>query len=84
MLRRAGGLTGRIEQAAADDELTEADPDPERLAGCAYWRCGELFEQRSANQRYCRKACCSRQGKWERAQERLARRAQAKQRRGRA
>ncbi len=44
--------------------------DPDRLAVCAYWRCGELFERRSANQRYCRKACRSRQNKWLRAVER--------------
>ena len=53
-----------------DDEL-----DPERLRICGYWRCGELFEIRSANHRFCRKACRSRQRKWERAQLRRARRA---------
>ena len=83
MVRPTCGLTGRIEEAAADDYVTDPDFDPERLAGCAYWRCGELFEQRSANQRFCRKACRSRQGKWERAQERRAAREQAKQRRRR-
>ena len=46
------------------------DIDPERLESCAYWRCGELFERRSANQQFCRKACRSRQRKWERAQAR--------------
>ncbi len=51
----------------------EQDFDPERLASCAYWRCGELFETRSVNHRYCRKACRSRQKKWERSQERKAR-----------
>ncbi len=50
------------------------EPDPERLAECAYWRCGGLFEQRSANHRFCRKACRSRHNKWTRAQERRRRR----------
>jgi hypothetical protein len=55
------------------DELDEdPDFDPDRLSGCGYWRCGELFERRSANHRYCRKACRSRQKKWERAQARKA------------
>ena len=53
---------------------TDADFDPERLAVCAYWRCGELFERRTANQRFCRKACRSRQAKWERAQAEAGRR----------
>jgi len=73
------GLTGRIEDA--DDDVTDADFDPERLAVCAYWRCGVLFERRSANQRYCRKACRSRDGKWQRAQARRAAREEAKERR---
>ncbi len=59
--------------------MDEIDPDddfdPERIAECEYWRCGELFEARSANHRFCRKACRSRQRKWERAQARRARRA---------
>ena len=46
------------------------DFDPERLRGCAYWRCDEIFEARTINQIFCRKACRSRQRKWERAQER--------------
>jgi hypothetical protein len=71
-------LTGRIAEAA-DDDASDADFDPERLAVCAYWRCGVLFERRSANQRFCRKACRSRQGKWQRAQERRAAREEAKQ-----
>lgn len=59
----------------ADPPGTDDDDiDPERLAVCEYWRCGELFERRTANQRYCRKACRSRQGKWERSQVRAARR----------
>ena len=64
------------------DELPDDLPDdfeeldPERLRECDYWRCGELFETKTANQIFCRKACRSRQRKWERAQER-------KQRRGR-
>ncbi len=49
------------------------DFDPERIRGCDYWRCGELFEARTANQRYCRKACRSRQNKWQRAQDRRRR-----------
>ncbi len=53
-----------------DDE----DFDPERLTECEYWRCGEIFERSTANQRYCRKACRSRQNKWQRAQERKAER----------
>ena len=61
-----------------DDEL----PDPDRLRECEYWRCGDLFEQRTGNQIFCRKACRSRQRKWERAQvraeERARRRAEAK------
>jgi hypothetical protein len=76
-------LTGRIDEAAADDDVSEADFDPERLAACAYWRCGVLFEQRSANQRFCRKACRSRQAKWVRAQERRAARERRKQERRR-
>lgn len=52
----------------------EPDVDPERLAECSYWRCGQLFERKTANQRYCRKACRSRQNKWQRAQDRRVRR----------
>lgn len=57
------------------DDLDE-DPDfnPDRLAVCSYWRCEELFERKTTNQRYCRKACRSRQNKWQRAQDRRARR----------
>ncbi|HEY9555909.1 MAG TPA: hypothetical protein VIR58_04195 [Acidimicrobiales bacterium] len=66
-------MTGRIDEAPDDDDhLSDADFDPERLAVCAYWRCEALFERRSANQRFCRKACRSRQDKWQRAQERRA------------
>lgn len=57
-----------------DDETGDQDFDPERIVECAYWRCGELFEARTSNQRFCRKACRSRQRKWERAQERRRRR----------
>ncbi len=60
------------------EELPD-DFDPERLGECAYWRCGDLFEQRSANHIFCRKACRSRQRKWERSQARLARKVEAKQ-----
>lgn len=57
------------------------DFDPERLSVCEYWRCGDLFERRTANQIFCRKACRSRQRKWERAQVRKGRRAAAAERR---
>lgn len=57
--------------------------DPDRLRECAYWRCGELFEQRTANQMFCRKACRSRQRKWERAQARRQRRGGAQSQQGR-
>ncbi|MGI9603110.1 MAG: hypothetical protein ACR2QE_14585 [Acidimicrobiales bacterium] len=53
------------------------DFDPERLMGCAYWRCDELFEARHTNHRFCRKACRSRQRKWERAQQRRAAKARS-------
>jgi hypothetical protein len=59
-------------------EEPDEDFDPDRLAGCAYWRCEEIFERRSANHIFCRKACRSRQRKWERSQERKARKAQAR------
>jgi len=59
-----------------DPDEEDADFDPERLAECGYWRCAELFERRTANQRFCRKACRSRQRKWLRAQERRVRRSQ--------
>ncbi|MCH7788604.1 MAG: hypothetical protein IH940_04105 [Acidobacteria bacterium] len=54
------------------DEADEFDDDvdPDRLRVCGYWRCEELFETRTTNQIFCRKACRSRQRKWERAQER--------------
>ena len=58
---------GEFDDFPFDDE--EA-PDPDRLRECEYWRCGELFEMRTANQIFCRKACRSRQRKWERAQAR--------------
>jgi hypothetical protein len=60
------GLTEWIEL----DEPPFEDVDPERLAECRYWRCQELFERRTANHRFCRKACRSRQKKWERSVER--------------
>jgi hypothetical protein len=68
-------LTGRIDDDPADeldDDRFDDDVDPDRLAECAYWRCDVLFETRGANHRYCRKACRSRQKKWERAQARRA------------
>ena len=58
-----------------DDDL-----DPERLEVCHYWRCGELFETRTSNHQFCRKACRSRQRKWERSQARKAARASKKTR----
>lgn len=62
-----------------DDEYEDEEPlDPDRLRECEYWRCGDLFEQRTSNQIFCRKACRSRQRKWERAQERKVRKAEAK------
>ena len=57
-----------------EDLYSHAEVVPDRLASCAYWRCGELFEARRAGHRYCRKACRSRQNKWQRAQDRRARR----------
>lgn len=67
-----------------DDWPEDADFDPDRLAGCAYWRCGELFEAKSANHRYCRKACRSRQKKWVRSVERKqAKKAAREAKRGR-
>jgi hypothetical protein len=71
------GLTGAISDE--DDEYPlDEEPDPERLMVCGYWRCGELFERRTANQQFCRKACRSRQRKWERAQDRRAARDERK------
>jgi len=50
------------------DDLHDEEVDPEKLRECEYWRCGDLFEARTANQIFCRKACRSRQRKWERSQ----------------
>ncbi len=61
-----------------EEEFDDPDFDPERLRECEYWRCGELFEAKTANHRYCRKACRSRQKKWQRAQERKLAKAAAK------
>lgn len=58
-----------------DDVPDDFDVDPDRIVGCEYWRCGELFEAKSANHRFCRKACRSRQKKWERSKARRERRA---------
>lgn len=73
-------MSGSQEEDFLDEtpEDLPDDFDPERLAECRYWRCGQLFEQRSANHIYCRKACRSRQNKWQRAQDRRAGRAAAK------
>jgi len=57
-----------------EDFIEDEDFDPDKIVGCAYWRCGELFEAKTSNQIYCRKACRSRQNKWQRAQDRRARR----------
>lgn len=67
-------LNSWIDDQAEPGDEEEDGFDPDRLAVCAYWRCGELFERRSANHRYCRKACRSRQNKWQRAQARKTRR----------
>lgn len=64
-----------------DESFPEDDVDPEKLQVCEYWRCGDMFEQRTANQRFCRKACRSRHHKWTRAQARKERKAQAKRER---
>ena len=73
-------MTGAIDDLPPD--LGDPDDlfDPDRLEVCAYWRCGELFERRSINHRFCRKACRSRQAKWERAEERRRRREAARAR----
>ncbi len=60
----------------------EDDFNPDRLRGCQYWRCEELFEAKTSNQIFCRKACRSRQRKWERAQVRKERKAAAKRAKG--
>jgi hypothetical protein len=67
-------FTGQIEPLPSDlpDDFPD-DLNPDRLLGCAYWRCEQIFEARTANQQFCRKACRSRQRKWERAQARKAR-----------
>ncbi len=58
------------------DEFPLEDVNPDKLAECRYWRCGELFERRSTNHRYCRKACRSRDKKWRRSVERKNARAE--------
>lgn len=60
------------------EDFPMGDVDPDKLQVCEYWRCGDLFEQRTANQRFCRKACRSRHHKWTRAQLRKQRKADAK------
>lgn len=57
------------------------DVDPEKLQVCGYWRCGQLFEAKSANHQFCRKACRSRQRKWERSVERKERKLAARTKR---
>ena len=64
---RHTGVIAPVDEIPSDDEF-DPDFDPDRLVSCNYWRCGELFEARTANHRYCRKACRSRQKKWERAE----------------
>ncbi len=61
------GIDDRTDPAAEDNF------NPDRIIACAYWRCGELFEMKTSNQIYCRKACRSRQNKWQRSQDRNAR-----------
>ena len=71
------GFNSVIESLDDHDDFEpdfDDDVNPDRLAGRAYWRCGELFEMKTTNQVYCRKACRSRQNKWQRAQDRKARR----------
>ena len=60
------------ESEADFDEPPFEDVDPEKLAECLYWRCGMLFERRTSNHVYCRKACRSRDTKWRRSVERKA------------
>lgn len=60
-----------VDEGGPEDE----DLDPDRLVGCAYWRCDDIFEQRTSNHQFCRKACRSRQRKWERSQLRKERKA---------
>ena len=57
-----------------DDEV-----NPDKLQVCSYWRCELLFEAKTTNHLFCRKACRSRQRKWERSVERKKRKAAAKQ-----
>lgn len=52
--------------------------DPERLQVCGYWRCEGLFEAKTSNHQFCRKACRSRQRKWERSVARKARKKAAR------
>ena len=57
-----------LEPTAADlpDDFDD-EFDPDRLRVCGYWRCEGFFEARTTNQIFCRKACRSRQRKWERS-----------------
>lgn len=73
--------SGSRDEMIPDEGFPEDDVDPEKLQVCEYWRCGDMFEQRTANQRFCRKACRSRHHKWTRAQARKERKAQAKRER---
>lgn len=57
------------------DEPPFEEVDPEKLAECLYWRCALLFERRTSNHVYCRKACRSRDKKWRRSVERKEARA---------
>ena len=70
-----------LEPRASDlpDDFDDDEVDPEKLQVCGYWRCGLLFETRSMNHQFCRKACRSRQRKWERSVERKARKLEARQ-----
>ena len=66
-----------LEPRASDlpDDFLDDDGEfnPDRLEVCGYWRCGQLFEAKTANHQFCRKACRSRQRKWERSQARKER-----------
>ena len=61
-----------------DDFDEDETFNPDRLQVCGYWRCEGLFEAKSANHQFCRKACRSRQRKWERS---VARKERKKQQR---
>lgn len=61
-----------------DDFDEDETFNPDRLQVCGYWRCELLFEAKTSNHQFCRKACRSRQRKWERSIARKERKAEAK------